>query len=327
MNLTDIYEPIQEDLGKVKEELKRRIDSDDRFAGPLKRYVSKNRGKLLRPALLVLSARAVESVTGKPEDPTNDCLQVGIGCPVISIATAIELIHTASLLHDDVLDNAEIRRHKPSVNSKWGDRTAILFGDCLFSLAFSILVHYQSIARILCYVTSKMCEAETMENLRKYDFDITEDEYLEIITKKTAFLLGASCQIGAMLTGANSEQQQALARYGINFGIAYQILDDLLNIAGSEEEAGKSLGDDLAQGKITLPMIYLRDISSSLLQSPPQLNIGKVSDRLSQEICKYLNKARISLDPIPDSVYRQSLEKLLQRVVATAGFQHVSPES
>jgi len=299
MDLNKIYRPIKEDLEKVEEEIKSRISPGDQYLKPLKEYVLKSKGKLLRPVLVLLSAKSINHKSST------------IDCQLIHVACAIELIHTASLLHDDVLDNGKIRRHRPTINDKWGNKTAILFGDYLYSLAFPILANYQEINNILSSVTLEMIEGEIIHNFRRDDLNLTEKEYIQIITKKSAFLFASSCQIGAILAGAEPKQQDALSQYGNNLGIAYQILDDLLDMVGKEEDVGKSLRSDLAQGKITLPVIYLRDISPVLLQYHPLVNIKKVTTRVCEKIHEYLDKAKKALNIIPDSTYKKSLKTLL----------------
>jgi len=158
-----------------------------------------------------------------------------------------------------------------------------------------------------------MCEGEVVQNLRVNDLSMTENEYIGIITKKSALLFEASCRIGATASGAGREQEKALSDYGRNLGIAYQIFDDLSDITGKEEEVGKSLGSDAAQGKITLPLIYLRDGSSDLFQKQFKIKTEKIINRVSRKICGFLNKAKDALNIIPKSVYRHSLEELLQK--------------
>jgi len=304
MDLADIYKPIEDDLKEISKRLTKLLYTNDEYVIPLSCHILKDNGKLLRPAMLLLSAKAVGFGNGTP---TNKSSNYPI---LVSAGSAIELIHTASLVHDDILDEAQIRRYQESVNKKWGNKTAVLFGDYLYTMAFSILVDYKEIVKILTSVTSSMCMGEVIQNLRKNDFNMTEEEYLEIITKKSALLFGAACRIGAILADADPLHEEALYNYGINLGIAYQILDDLIDLIGKEEETGKSLGSDVSQGKITLPLIYLNEISSNLFEFSP-INMEKIKKKINKKVCDYLETAKRSLEVLSPSIYIQNIEKLL----------------
>jgi len=312
MNLDSVYSPVRKDIARVRDELKNQINASlsarkregslrKEFIEPLSRHILKGGGKMLRPLILLLSAKAVrrKMLTRKYN--------------LIRLAAAVELVHTASLLHDDVLDNGKMRRHQVTVNAKWGNKTAILFGDYIHSTAFSILIDYPELAGVFSDAVLRMCEGEVAQNLRVNDMNMTEHEYIGIITKKSAILFEASCRIGAAASGASREQEKALSDYGRNLGIAYQIFDDLSDITGKENEVGKSLGSDAAQGKITLPLIYLRDSSSNLFQKQFEIKTEKIINRVSRKICGFLDKAKNALNIIPKSVYRRSLEELLQK--------------
>lgn len=303
---------------------------------PLKKYILETKGKMLRPSLMLLSSKSVEPLLQEPKAPLNNVTSSqqhinprtevgglyygGIASKgavqnsgLIKLAAAVELIHTASLLHDDVLDNGQIRRHRITVNKKWGNRTAILFGDYLYASAFSILADYPEINSLLSKVIANMCEGEIIQNLRAGDFNMTESAYIEIIAKKSASLLEAACRIGAIAAKADAGQEKALSSYGYNLGIAYQIFDDLIDVIGSEDDIGKTLGNDMQQGKVTLYLITSSNPDFARLSSK------EVSVKVFNKMCGYLEKAGNSLDIIPGSVYKNDLIEMLSIFKQKAG--------
>ena len=293
MQLSEIYKPIQEDLARVQDVLGACVATEDNLIHQVSRYVFSASGKRLRPALVLLSSKIGD------KDGEN----------VVYLAAAIELIHIASLIHDDVIDRADLRRKETTVNSKWGNELSVLFGDYIYSKAFSLLARIEGseILSALSRATSIMCEGEMIQIAERHNWDLSEEEYLSIIRKKTASLFSASCELGAVLGGADSEKVNALSRYGSNFGIAFQIVDDCLDITGEEKDLGKSLGSDLKGGKMTLPLISLLNSVSekerkevkSLLQSEgrpaPQAQIKQMA-REYRAIDYSLNKAREYID-------------------------------
>jgi octaprenyl-diphosphate synthase len=217
-------------------------------------------------------------------------------------------VHNASLIHDDILDDALMRRHQLPVNKKWGNKIAVLFGDYLYTKAFSVIGENEA-GFMLMSAACGMCEGEIIQNIRMNDFSMKEHEYIEIISKKSGILFGASCGIGALLGGADARMSRAMDDYGVNIGITYQILDDLKDILGKEEEEGKTFGTDFNQGKMTLPLIFLQDISSNLFEYSKE-NIAIVADRVYAKARGYSLKAVDSLGALPESVYAQSLKKI-----------------
>jgi len=301
MDLRDIFFPVKEDLKRVQKVVRDRICGYGCGNTALKKYVSQNTGKMIRPALLVLSARAAGIIDKNKVSKMAE------------IAAVIEIIHTASLLHDDVLDNGKIRRRQPTVNAKWGNKAAILMGDYLFSAAFSMMTAYPDEAKIVSAGAMDMCDGEITQNARANDLGMTESEYIDIINAKSARMFEMSCRLGARLAGADSVLECALARYGRCTGIAYQIFDDLLDMAGSDEESGKSLGSDSFQGKITLPLLYLRDISPQFLQYATREDMKLMTGRVLKKIFIYLGWAEESLAALPASVYSRSLRDFTGR--------------
>jgi octaprenyl-diphosphate synthase len=201
------------------------------------------RGKRLRPTLLLLTARACGRVT-----PAHHTL-----------GAVVEMIHTATLVHDDVLDGATVRRHVPTVNAGWGNQTSILLGDYLFTQAFHLASTLDDVraCRLIGEATNRVCEGELQQGVEQGNLALTEDAYLDIIDAKTAELTACCCRLGALYSGAAAGIVDRLTRYGRWLGIAFQIADDLLDLVGEERTAGKSLGTDVEQQKLTLPLIYL----------------------------------------------------------------------
>jgi octaprenyl-diphosphate synthase len=211
-------------------------------------YVLSGRGKRLRPLLLALGAKACGH-TGKDHHP---------------VGAAIELVHTATLVHDDVIDMADLRRGRPTVNARWGNDVAILIADYLYSRAFHLAIGVLGPRGLgaITEVTARMCEGEIFQ-IEKADSRLTQDDYLHIVRHKTAFLFGASTGLGAAVAQQPDEMVEALGRYGVAFGIAFQITDDILDLTSKDEQIGKSAGTDIETGKQTLPIILAMEASES----------------------------------------------------------------
>jgi octaprenyl-diphosphate synthase len=242
IELKEIYKPVESDLKKVEIRLQEVLLNKNRFISTLSNYLLKAPGKHLRPALVLLSSKLGDSKSNQ----------------AIDLAAAIELIHTATLIHDDVIDNAEIRRKLPSLNVKFGKDTAILFGDYLYSRAFEIVtvLNIPKVTHVLLHATNAICEGE-MRQLSRVFRSIKEKEYLEIISSKTASLFSACCQIGGVVAGVKKQQISNLRKYGHNLGMGFQIVDDCLDLIGDARKIGKGLELDAKCGKMTLPLIYL----------------------------------------------------------------------
>jgi octaprenyl-diphosphate synthase len=240
--LATIYAPIREELAAVERILRTELRSDYPFVDRLVKHSVRLGGKRLRPALLLLSAQATGTVA---EDH-------------LKLAAVVEMIHTATLVHDDVLDEAQLRRHVDSVNARWGNESSVLLGDYLFTHSFYLASTLSSTfaCRTIGRATNITCEGELRQVHASGNFDLAEDEYLGIIEAKTAELCACSCLLGAHYAGASAEAQQALSDYGRDLGIAFQIADDLLDVLGDEQTVGKSLGTDLEKRKATLPLIH-----------------------------------------------------------------------
>src|SRR6476661_8511013 len=242
-----IFSQIARELAQVELEFERQARSNVQVIDYLADYLRESGGKRVRPALTILANYAV----GGDGSRYNS----------IRMATVMEFLHTATLVHDDIIDSADTRRNRPTVNALYGNETAVLMGDWLYMSAFETSLAERSlpILDILTRVTRKMTEGELLQLTLLGDAEVTEEQYLDVLERKTAYLFSASCEIGAILGGANEEQRTALREYGLNLGTAFQLIDDLLDFTSSEEALGKAAGADLLGGKVTLPLIYLRD--------------------------------------------------------------------
>lgn len=233
---------IGEDLKNVELQFKKDLQSDVPLIRKVGEYVLSSGGKRIRPALLLLSAR----LCGYHGDRH------------VPLASVIEFVHTATLLHDDVVDNANLRRGIASANTLWGNEASVLVGDFLFSKSFSLMVADGDleVLKVLSAATTKIAEGEVLQLVSTSDMDLTEERYIEVVKCKTAILLSAACQAGAILGKASPELEEALRDFGLKLGIAFQLMDDTLDYIASEEDFGKSIGHDLEEGKITLPLIH-----------------------------------------------------------------------
>jgi octaprenyl-diphosphate synthase len=239
---TEFYGPIKSDLAAVETVLRETLASSRPVVNRLVGHLENYQGKRLRPALLLLAARACGKVT-----PAHHIL-----------GAVVEMIHTATLVHDDVLDDATVRRHMPTVNAAWSNQTSILLGDYLFTHAFHLASSVDARAcRIIGDATNHVCEGELLQCVECGNLDLTEEEYLQIIEGKTAELTACCCRMGALYTGMSGDVVEKLAAFGRMLGMAFQIADDLLDLVGDERTTGKSLGTDVDQRKLTLPVIYL----------------------------------------------------------------------
>ena len=232
---------IGDDLKSVERQFKKDLESNVPLIRKVGEYVLSSGGKRIRPALLLLAARLM-GYQGERHVP---------------LASVVEFIHTATLLHDDVVDSANMRRGLASANTLWGNEASVLVGDFLFSKSFSLMVANGdlNILRVLADATTQIAEGEVLQLICTSDVDITEEKYIEVVICKTAVLLAAACQAGAILGNASPEQETALAAFGMDLGIAFQLMDDTLDYVADEKEFGKNIGHDLEEGKITLPLI------------------------------------------------------------------------
>ncbi len=241
----EIFGLVKSEMALVEREFEKQANSNIQVVKYLGDYLRASGGKRIRPALLILANKAVGN-NGANES-------------VIRLATVMEMLHTATLVHDDIIDNADTRRNRTSVNARFGNQSAVLMGDWLYMSAFETSLKERSleILDILTELTRKMTEGELIQLTVLGRTDISEEEYFDILQRKTAYLFSACCEIGAILGNASSEVQKALKEYGKNLGIAFQLADDVLDFTADKNVLGKASGADLLEGKLTLPLIYL----------------------------------------------------------------------
>lgn len=278
----EVFNLIKHEMQLVEEEFERQAASNIQVIDYLGGYLRESGGKRVRPALLILSAYAAGGDGAQPN--------------VIRMATVMEMLHTATLVHDDIIDNADLRRSRPSVNAKFGNQAAVLMGDWLYMSAFETSLAERSLAilDILTKLTRKMTEGELIQMTLIGKVTISEEEYFDIVRRKTAYLFAGCCEIGGILGNASHSKQMALREFGMNLGIAFQIADDLLDITADAAKLGKATGADLIEGKVTLPLIKLmekepglRPIISDVMRD------GRYTDDAREVITKALEKHQI----------------------------------
>lgn len=311
-----IFSLISTELEQVEAEFERQAQSNVQVVAYISDYLRASGGKRVRPALTVLSNYAV----GGDGSRYNS----------IRMATVMEFLHTATLVHDDVIDSADKRRNRPTVNALYGNETAVLMGDWLYMSAFETSLTERSlpILDILTRVTRKMTEGELLQLTLLGQTDVSESQYLDVLQRKTSYLFSACCEIGAILGKASEKQQESLRDYGLNLGTAFQLIDDLLDFTSNDDVLGKAAGVDLLGGKVTLPLIYLtetddaaremirivlNDGSYSTVAREDLLNaverVGAL-ERARSRADEYAEKARAALDNLPESEYCDSLRAI-----------------
>ena len=318
MPLQSIQALVQTDLAATDDFISTELQSDIPLINSLVEYILKSGGKRIRPLLVLLSARAFNHQDQKQ----------------IDLAAAIELIHTATLLHDDVVDGSSLRRGRQTANTLWGNQASVLVGDFLYSRAFQLIVKLQhlEILNIFSNATNIIAEGEVLQLLNCHDPDTTEASYFEVIHRKTAKLFEVATQIGTALSPYSSQQMVAMQQYGLNLGTAYQLIDDALDYNASAEQIGKNIGDDLAEGKPTLPLIHAirkgtaaevalirnaisegstKDLDSILTIIESTGAIKYTADAAKQ----HAQRANALLTHIPESPYRKAMHELAEFVV------------
>lgn len=305
-----IIEPVEPFLEAVSQRLVRQVNEFDAAIAPYADYALTGNGKRLRPALVALSANTLGRI--------NDAH--------VTVAVIIEMVHLATLVHDDVMDEAEIRRNRPTLATNWGNETAVLFGDCLFAQALKLAASFPTpeICRAVASATNTVCAGEIIQTRRRGDFHFLRGDYFKVIEMKTAELFGLSCDLAAFLSGATPKRRAALRQFGAAFGTAYQVYDDCVDLFGTEALAGKSLGTDLAKGKLTWPVLLAWERANAadrarlenLVENWQPENLSAVNELLaryetfepSQEvIARYLEQARRVLRVLPESGGRAGL--------------------
>lgn len=313
MTVETILLPVVRELAEVEERLFREISGNVELIAEITRYVLKSGGKRIRPALLLLSAKL--------------CGYRG-GSRHIALAGVAEYMHAATLIHDDIIDNADTRRGLPSANSTWGPQVSVLAGDFLYARSLQILVADGDLAVMQAFAdaTVRMTEGEVREVQMAGNLDITYEEYLEIIISKTAALISAACRAGALIAGAEAEAVHALTEFGLNLGIGFQIVDDALDFIAREDRLGKPVGNDFKEGKVTFPVFHvlraasevdrrrLRELAAK--ETIGQADLAEVKQMMErynavgatmQQVRTYLDKAKEFLSIFPDSAPKRSL--------------------
>jgi len=321
MTAQRIYDTVANDFRRVNDLIIQRLSSDVPLVQKIAEYIIESGGKRLRPLLVLLAARSL----GYSREEH------------LKLAAVIEFLHTATLLHDDVVDTSDMRRGRKTANARWGNAPSVLVGDFLYARAFEMMVELKSlpIMEVLSHATAVIAEGEVLQLMNVRNPDLTEEQYMTVIHNKTAMLFEAASHTGAQLAGATPEQENALKNYGKHLGLAFQLVDDVLDYQGDAETMGKNVGDDLAEGKTTLPLIYAmahgsgaqrqlirQAIRKGGLDTLPEIldivaasgAIGYTMERAREQA----DLARQCLAALPDSTHRQALDDLTRVAIERA---------
>ena len=317
----DVFRLVESDLEEVERRLRGEAQSAVSLVNDINRYLHDSGGKRLRPAILLLTSK----LCGLKGDP------------VILLSAVVELIHVATLVHDDIIDNSRVRRGHPSVNAKWGSEITVLMGDWLYMTSFHVALQQRDfrILDVLISITRQMVEGELMQLEYNGRLDITEEEQLEICLRKTACLFSGCGRMSGILAKLDPEREEQLSLYGRSLGMAFQLVDDLLDYTGQTTVLGKPVLKDLEEGKVTLPIIFLmrqaksseRDFLGEVVESQDFskqnkreiLRLIKVYDTLAEVKAiaeKYASEAKQSLVDFPDSIYREALLSVPELVIS-----------
>ena len=313
---------IEDELSKVEDVLKGQVRDFDPGVEPYVSYICDTAGKRIRPALSIL----VGGATGLISDSH------------LKLGTILELIHMATLVHDDIIDGATTRRSVPTANSKWGDGMAVLLGDALFSHALMLSTEFDDLvlSRAIASASRDVCQGEILQTQRRFDLTLTRNDYFTIIEMKTGALFAAATDLSAYISGVSPEIRAAMKDFGMKLGAAYQIYDDCLDLVGSEDQFGKTLRTDLEKGKLTLPMLYLleeagdtqREILQKRIIQQEELDLtvlagiaeyqGAIGRSLDYATA-LLREASESLSLLEESAYRQALSEMLNFLLKLLG--------
>lgn len=313
--LEDLTSLVRPELERMNAELEHDLRPGDPDVLPLIRHAGGYRGKQLRPALVLLGGRAVGELQGEH----------------VTVAKVVELIHTATLVHDDILDDAELRRRMPTLNALYGNEIPVLLGDYIYARAFHLSVCMEDLtcSRVLAEVTRVICQGELSQMLHRFDLEWTEERYTRVIQEKTASLYAAACRLGGHYAGGTREQVRALETYGLELGTAFQIVDDCLDLRGDEHVVGKSLGTDLAKGKLTLPLLYLlrnspdravrlRELmgrADGVARLREEFALAEAVDYSMARAAEHVARGRRALDELPAGPARRAMEQLADFVL------------
>ncbi len=316
-NITDV---ISQDLAQLEQSIDKLLTTKVGFIKEVVHHIVKSGGKRIRPILVILSAK----LCGAADDRH------------VAYAAIIEFIHTATLLHDDVVDNAKIRRGRLTANTIWGNEPSVLVGDFLFTKSFDLMIQIQNaeILKVMANATTRLAEGEILELLRTSDIGISEKDYYEVIDGKTAVLLAAACETGALLGNVDADKRAALREFGHHLGMAFQLKDDLLDYVASDSTLGKNTGIDFKEGKVTLPLIHALESANEEERETVAAALKKKKTTKSdfQKVKKiietyggieytthvsreHISKAREFLDVFPASPYKDALLELADYII------------
>lgn len=316
---SNIQQFVQDDFQALNENVIRQLHSEVPLIENIGQYLIEAGGKRIRPLLALLCARAFDYE----------------GTQHINLATVIEFLHTATLLHDDVVDMSEMRRGRPTANTRWGNPSSVLVGDFIYSRAFQLLVEIADmrIMEVMASTTNKISEGEVLQLVNQHNVAASEADYMNVIHNKTAILFAAACQSAAILAGTQAPVQEKLHRFGLEVGMAFQLIDDVLDYSGDSAELGKNIGDDLAEGKPTLPLIYVlqhgnveeKELISQAIRDgglehlEQIINIVRDSGALDytrENAGQRIKSALECLQSVPASTYRDGLEAVAQAAIS-----------
>ncbi|WP_342766843.1 octaprenyl diphosphate synthase [Undibacterium pigrum] len=312
-NQNPITELISSDMNEVNQVIRNKLHSEVALVNQIAEYIINAGGKRIRPVLVLLVANAFQ-YQGKHHH---------------ELAAIVEFIHTATLLHDDVVDESSMRRGRKTANALFGNAASVLVGDFLYSRAFQMMVSINSmqIMQILADATNVIAEGEVLQLLNMHDPDVTEERYLQVIRSKTAKLFEAAAEIGALIAGADQAEIEAAGEYGRSLGTAFQLIDDVLDYSGNADDIGKNVGDDLREGKPTLPLIYLmkngtaeeRELVRACIENGDESKFDAILAAITQsgalaytqnEAVKAADRAATAISGWQDNQYKQAMVKL-----------------
>ncbi len=320
----EIFDLIRDDLEQVEQKLSAESVASVETVTAIGQYLQSAGGKRLRPAMLILSARFA-SGDGAATPPA-----------AIQLGAVVELIHAATLVHDDVIDAAQTRRGRPSTNVKWGNHTCVLAGDWLYMQAFQIALRERNfhVLDVLISLTQMMVEGELLQLERLKRIDISEPDYMELIDRKTAALFSACARLGATMAGADERTETRLGEFAWNLGMAFQLVDDLLDFTSRESVLGKPVGNDLREGKVTLPLIYALERASKEERAAVETVLTHASyeavpfsamlrliernggiARAQERARQFIDKARAIIAEFPDSPYQRALTAVTDLII------------
>ncbi len=320
MSRGEVLALVASDLSKIEKAIELETVCSVEAVTAISHHLQSSGGKRLRPLLVLLTARALGAQ----------------GDSAVRMGAVVEIVHTATLVHDDVIDEAETRRGRPSTNQQWGNPVSVLAGDWLYMQAFSLTLRERKFPMLdlLIELTQTMVEGELIQNDLIGRVDLTEEEYLDLVHRKTAFLFSVCCRFGAMLSDADEDVESRLGEYGWNLGMAFQLIDDVLDFSADEEVLGKPVGNDLREGKVTLPLILAlgqateaeRGLVEQVVREEGYSNVSAAAiqgvlerygalDSVRRRAFEFIDKARACLAPLPETPQKRALGSIVDWIV------------